>query len=90
MINRGNVLDMPRDEMTLLARYDNTQKSLKSSSNVQDGDFRDGDKILCNRCPLNHEVQERGRGEMLYENMFELNTAIGRPAITNTTDISDT
>ena len=48
MINRGNVLNMPRDEMTLLARYDNTKKSLKWSSNVRDGDYRDDDKILCN------------------------------------------
>ena len=31
-------------------------------------DYRDGNKILCNRCPLKHEVRERGRGEMLYEN----------------------
>ena len=56
MINRGNVLHMPRDAMTLFARYDNTQKSLKWSSNVQDGDFRDGEKILCNICPLKYEV----------------------------------
>ena len=51
MMNRGNVLDMTRDAMTLLARYENTKKSLKWSSNVQDGDCRDGDKILYNRCP---------------------------------------
>ena len=49
MINRGNVFDITRDAMTLIARYDNTQKSLKWSSNVRDGDCRDGDKILCNR-----------------------------------------
>ena len=50
----------------------------------------DSDKILCNRCPLKHEVRERGRGEMLYKNTFEPNTVFGRPAITNTTDIYDT
>ena len=27
-------------------------------------DCGDGDKMLCNRCPLKHEVRERGRGEM--------------------------
>ena len=29
---------------------------------------RDGDKLLCNRCPLKHEARERERGEMLYKN----------------------
>ena len=81
---------MPRDEMTLIARCYNTQKSLKWSSNVQDGDCKDGEKILCNRCPLRHEIRERGRGEMLYENMPKPNTIIGRPAITSTTNISNT
>ena len=34
---------------------------------------------------------EREReGEMLYKNMFEPNTIVGRPEITNTIDISDT
>ena len=32
-------------------------------------DCRDGDKVLCNRCPLKHEVRERGRGEIIYENV---------------------
>ena len=53
-------------------------------------DYRDGEKMLCNRCPLKHEVRERGRGEMLYENAFNPNTAIGGSTSTNTTDISDT
>ena len=53
-------------------------------------DCRDGEKMLCNRCPLKHEVQERGRGEMLYENPFDPNTAVGRPTSTSTTDTSDT
>ena len=53
-------------------------------------DCKDGDKMLCNRCPLKHEVQERGRGEMLNENAFDPNTLVGRPASKNTTDISDT
>ena len=70
MIKKGNVLDMPRDAMPVLARYENTQKSLKWSSNVRDGDCKDGDKILCNRCPLKHEVRERGRSEILYKNVL--------------------
>ena len=53
-------------------------------------DCRDSDKMLCNRCPLKHEVRERGRGEMLYENAFDPNTDVGKLASTNTTDISDT
>ena len=53
-------------------------------------DCRDGDKMLCNRCPLKHEVRETGRGEMLYENVFEQNTAIEKPASMNTTDTFDT
>ena len=81
---------MPRDAKTLLARYDNTEKSLKWSSNVGDRDCRDGDKILCNICPLKHEVRERGRGEILYENMPKINTVVRRPARTSATDIFDT
>ena len=81
---------MARDAMTLFARHDTIQKSQKWSSNVRDGDCRDGDKMLCNRYPLKHEVRERGRSEMLYENAFKPNTAVGRSASTNTTDISDT
>ena len=53
-------------------------------------DCRDGDKMLCNRCPLKHEVRERGRGEMLYENAFDPNTAVRKPASMNTIDTSDT
>ena len=53
-------------------------------------DCRDGDKMLCNKCPLKHEVRERGRGEMLYENAFDLNTTIRKLASMNTTDTSDT
>ena len=33
------------------------------------GNCRDGEKLLCNRCPLKHEAQKRERGEMLYENV---------------------
>ena len=53
-------------------------------------DCRDGEKMMCNRCPLKHEFRERGRGEILYENVFEPNTAVERPASTNKTDTSDT
>ena len=76
--------------MILFSRHETSYKSQKWSSNVWDGDCRDGDKMLCNRCPLKHEVRERGRSEMLYENAFEPNTVVERPASTNTIDISDT
>ena len=48
MINKYYDLDMPRDAMKFMAMYDITQGSLKWSSNVRDGDFKDGEKILCN------------------------------------------
>ena len=54
------------------------------------GNGRDGDKLLCNRCPLKHEARERERGEMLYESMPTENTAIGKPVERSTTDVSDT
>ena len=76
--------------MSLFARYENTQKSLKWPLNVWDGDCRDSEKIMCNRCPLKHEVRERGRSEILYENVFKPNTTVGRPTSTSRTDISDT
>ena len=76
--------------MTLFARYGATYKSHKWSSNVWDGDCRDGEKMLCNRCPLKHEVQERGRSEMIYENTFEPNTTVEIPERKNITDIFDT
>ena len=46
-------------------------------------------KMLCNRCPLKHEVRDKG-SEMLYENAFEPNITVRRLASKNTTDISDT
>ena len=70
MINRRNVVLMERDAMMVFARHDITYSSHKRTSNGKYGDFRDGDKLLCNRCPLKHEARERERGEMLYENMF--------------------
>ena len=54
------------------------------------GDCRDGDKMLCNRCPLKDEVQERGRGEIFYENTFHPNTVVRKPTSTNTTNTFDT
>ena len=33
------------------------------------GNFWDGDKLLCNRCPLKHEARKRERCEMLYKNV---------------------
>ena len=81
---------MARDAMTLFARHDTTYKSQKWSSNVRDGDCRNDDKMLCNRCPLKHEVRERGRGEMLCENTFKPNTVVRRLERANTIDIFDT
>ena len=81
---------MERDEMTLFARHDTTYKSHKWSSNVQDGDCRDGDKMMCKKFPLKHEVRKRGRSEMIYKNAFKPNTGVGRPTSTNTIDISNT
>ena len=69
MINKDYDLDITRDAMKFMAMYDSTQGSLKWSSNVRDGGCRDGGKILCNKCPLKHDVQERGRDKILYENM---------------------
>ena len=54
------------------------------------GNGRDGDKLLCNRCPLKHEARERERGEMLYENMSNRRPVVGKPAQKDTTDISST
>ena len=69
MINRRNVVLMERDAMMVFARHDTAYWSHKRPSNGRDGDCRDGDKLLCNRCPLKHEARERERGEMLYENV---------------------
>ena len=54
------------------------------------GNGRDGEKLLCNRCPLKHEARERERGEMLYENMSTENIAFGKPVERSTTYVSDT
>ena len=54
------------------------------------GTVTNGDKLLCNRCPLKHEARERERGEMLYENMSNWRPAVGKPAQKDTTDISST
>ena len=71
---------LQRDEMKVFSSLVSTHRSHNEPSNVRDGDCRDGDKLLCNRCPLKHEARERERGEMLYENMLTENTAIGKPA----------
>ena len=49
-------------------------------------DCRDGDKMLCNRCPLKHEVRERGMGKTLYENAFNPNIVVRKPVSKNTID----
>ena len=76
--------------MMVFARHDTTYWSQKRPSNGRDGNYRDGDKLLCNRCPLKHEAQKRERGEMLYENMPTENTTIGKLAERSTIDVSDT
>ena len=53
-------------------------------------DCRDSDKMLCNKCPLKHEVLERGRGEMIYESAFDPNTSVRKTISKNTTNIFDT
>ena len=69
MINRMNVFLMARDAMMVFARHDIDYWSQKQPSNGRDGDCRDGDKLLCNVCPLKHEARKRESGEMLYENV---------------------
>ena len=55
--------------MKVVSSHVTAHRSQNEPSNVRDGDCRDGDKLLCNRCPLKHEARERKRGEMLYENV---------------------
>ena len=69
-----------RDVMKVVSSHVTAHRSQNGPSNVRDGDCRDGDKLLCNRCPLKHEARKRERGEMLYENMPTESTAIGKPA----------
>ena len=50
-----------------------------------------GDKLLCNRCLLKHEAQERERGEMLYKNTYSCRRESARKNLhVDTTDISIT
>ena len=58
-----------RDVMKVFSSHVTAHRSQNEPSNVRDGDCRDSDKLLCNRCPLKHEARERERGEMLYENV---------------------
>ena len=57
------------DVMKVVSSHVTAHRSRNEPCNVQDGDCRDGDKLLCNKCPLKHEARERERGEMLYENV---------------------
>ena len=57
------------DVMKVISSHVTTHRSWNDPSNVRDGDCKDGEKLLCNRCPLKHEAPERERGEMLYENV---------------------
>ena len=81
---------LQRDAMKVFSSLVSAHRSRNEPSNVWDGDCKDGDKLLCNRCPLKHEARERKRGEMLYENMSTENTAIGKTTERSTTDVSDT
>ena len=58
-----------RDVMKVISSHVTAHRSRNEPSNVRDGDCRDGDKLLCNICPLKYEAQTRERGEMLYENV---------------------
>ena len=49
------------DAMKVVLGHVTTQRSWKRPSNVWNGDCRDGEKLLCNRCPLKHEALERER-----------------------------
>ena len=53
--------------MQVVSSLVTSHKSRNASSKVKERGDRDGDKLLCNRCPLKHEARESGRGEMLYE-----------------------
>ena len=53
---------MERDEMMVFARHDTSYWSQKLPSIGRDGNCKDGDKLLCNICPLKHEARERERG----------------------------
>ena len=58
-----------RDVMKVVSSHVTAHRSRNEPSNVRDGNCKDGDKLLCNRCPLKNEARERERGEMLYENV---------------------
>ena len=60
-----------RDVMKVISSFVSAHRSWNEPSNVRDGDCRDSEKLLCNRCPLKHEARERERGEMLYENVSD-------------------
>ena len=60
---------LQRDAMIVFSSLNSVHRSRNEPSNVRDGDCRDGDKLLCNRCPLKYEARKRERGEILYENV---------------------
>ena len=61
--------DLQRDVMKVFSSLIFAHRSRNEPSNVWDGDCRDDDKLMCNRCPLKHEARERERGEMIYKNV---------------------
>ena len=53
---------LQRDAMKVFSSLNSAHRSWNEPSNVRDGDCRDGDKLLCNICPLKHEARKRERG----------------------------
>jgi len=45
--------------MQVFSSFVTSHRSRNESSKVQKRSNRDGDKLLCNRCPLKHEARER-------------------------------
>ena len=66
---RANEVQVQGNVMQMFAGHVTSRRSRNESSKMRERGNRDGDKLLCNRCPLNHEARERERGEMIYENI---------------------
>jgi len=51
--NEGHV---QRNAMKVFTGHATSHRSRNESSKMRERGNRDGDKLLCNRCPLKHEV----------------------------------
>ena len=70
-----------RDVMKVILSHVIAHRSRNEPSNVRDGDCRDGDKLLCNRCPLKHEAREREREVKGFtRTCLTKNSVVGKPA----------